>query len=241
MCQTNPDWTNLCVGGRGENHSQILRGRCHLGRLDARHLVEQKRQLENILGQTVLNQVGLCVWQEGNAYIAHECIPNSEKKETRLLHATATKKNNTHLRRSTVPSEKLALQRLVQAKVELVRNHHLHADHVLARARAVGHVDKVVDVGRIDLLEFARGEEARDAEQLQIVLVELHVVELEHAIEQIDGEEERVDVLAKLEVNSDEPVDENAAHAAANCRPGEKLRRQAELCLFVCGRMLLCC
>mmetsp|Transcript_112494 Transcript_112494/g.350598 ORF Transcript_112494/g.350598 Transcript_112494/m.350598 type:complete len:399 (+) Transcript_112494:242-1438(+) len=92
----------------------------------------------------------------------------------------------------------------------------LHAHDLLPRVGLVGDVDKVVDLRRVQLLELCGHEERRDAGELQ-VLAE-GVPPLEKAVQDADGEEERLRPELVLLVHVHEPVHQDGAHPGGHLR-----------------------
>ena len=113
--------------------------------------------------------------------------------------------------RLEVPNEEGVGGRDVDPVVELAEHLGLHLEYLLACVRPVADVDQVAELGGEDLLELGRDGQGRDAHELELGPGNLADVEV--PVDDVHGQVERLGDQLELEVDLDEPVDEDRPHA----------------------------
>ena len=93
---------------------------------------------------------------------------------------------------------------------ELLEHLAFHLQDLLLGVGFVGHIDEISEIRWVDLLVLARGEKRGNADQLELLPADLGFFEI--AIDEVNGQEEGLVDELELQVDVDEPVDENGAH-----------------------------
>ena len=86
----------------------------------------------------------------------------------------------------------------------------LHVDDLVAGVGTVADVDQIAKFRGVDLLVLGGDEEARHADELE--LGPFHLLPLEVAIDEVHREVERLRHELELEMDLDQPIDEDGAH-----------------------------
>ena len=86
----------------------------------------------------------------------------------------------------------------------------LHVDDLVAGVGTVADVDQIAQFRGVDLLVLGGDEKARHADELE--LGSFHLLSLEVSVDEVDREVERLRHELELEMDLNEPIDEDGAH-----------------------------
>ena len=98
-------------------------------------------------------------------------------------------------------------------EVESLKNDTLALEDLLARVAVLGHVDELLDARGHDLLVLGGDEHGRDADELE--LDQADDAPAEEAVDDVDGDPERLGQHVVAHVDLEQPVDEGGAHTPA--------------------------
>jgi hypothetical protein len=93
---------------------------------------------------------------------------------------------------------------------QLGQNVVFHVEHLLAGKAAVGDIDAVTHLRRVDLLILGGDEESRDSNELEPGAFNIDKAEI--AVENVDAKVQCLGDEAKFHVDFDEPVNKNGSH-----------------------------
>ena len=85
-----------------------------------------------------------------------------------------------------------------------------HVDDLVTGVGTVADVDQIAQFRGVDLLVLGGDEEARHADELE--LGPFHLLPLEVAVDEVDRQVERLRHELELEMDLDQPIDEDGAH-----------------------------
>jgi len=98
-----------------------------------------------------------------------------------------------------------------ETPVEALEDHELHLEDLLLSAGAVSDVGKLLELGRVDLLDLGADEEASDPDQLESVLGD-GGGDPEEPVYKVHGEVEGLPVQPVHLAHLDQPVEQDGAH-----------------------------
>ena len=93
---------------------------------------------------------------------------------------------------------------LLDIELQMEKNALLHSQNLGPSVCIVGQIDEIFDVRWVNLLILSRDEKRSDAHKLHIALE--HVKDGKVAIDQVNGEEERLWQQLKFGVHTNDPI-----------------------------------
>jgi len=95
-------------------------------------------------------------------------------------------------------------------EVQLLEHLSLHLENLLLGVSFVSHVDEISQIRWVDLLILAGGEKRGDSNQLKLLSADLSFLKI--AVNEVHCQEQGLVDKLELEMDVDQPVDENRAH-----------------------------
>ena len=114
------------------------------------------------------------------------------------------------------PPEEVERQRTAQVEVEDGQNPDLHLQDVSLGVGPVGDVDEVLHLGSVDFFVLSSDQHRGHTHELELAATDLLDVMLEISVQDGHGGVESLLQQVELEVDTDQPVDEDSPHLGQN-------------------------